>query len=52
MSRKSGLFADQSASDERQNSESGMDELASDRNLAVSPTRRFAVSLSAFVASF
>jgi len=52
MSRRSGLFADESASDESQTETRGMDEAISDKKFAVSPFRPFAGSSSAFVSHF
>src|SRR6266403_4338220 len=52
MSRRSGLFADESASDESQTENRGMDKAISDKKVAVSPFRPFAGSSSAFVSHF
>src|SRR6266404_2608683 len=52
MSRRNGLFADESASDESQTENRGMDKAISDKKLAVSPFHPFAGSSSAFVSHF
>jgi DNA polymerase-3 subunit delta' len=52
MSRRNGLFADESASDESQTETRRVDEAISDKKLAVSPFRPFAGSSSAFVSHF
>src|SRR4029077_17619658 len=49
MSRRNGLFADESANDESQTETRRVDEAISDKNLAVSPFRPFAGSSSVFV---
>src|SRR5436190_14967064 len=52
MSRRNGLFADESASNESQTETRGVHQAISDKKLAVSPFRRFTGSSSAFVSHF
>src|SRR6266576_6592453 len=52
MSRRSGLLADESASDESHTETRGMDEAISDKKSVVSPFRPFAGSSSVFVSHF